>query len=71
MNYNLKLQGLHCPSCKKLIEQSVGDIQGVCFVDVNLADQLAHIKTNRLLTQTEIEDALKGMDYRVVSLVEV
>lgn len=35
ITYNLKIEGLHCASCKSLIEDVAGDVSGIsrCEVD--------------------------------------
>ena len=35
--------GMHCPSCTKLVEMSVGDLPGVASVEASLTDSLTTV----------------------------
>ena len=63
-----KLSGLHCPSCKKLIEKKLSHIPGVTRVEVDLTNSRAVIEAQTLITLNVIRDVLEGSDYSVISI---
>ena len=71
MNYKIKLQGLHCEACKKIAEKRIGKLEGVSSVNVDLNQQTALVQTNRSLSQTEVEGALKNTEYKITAFLEV
>jgi copper chaperone CopZ len=42
-NASLKTTGMHCPSCAKLIEMNVGELQGVDSVPVSLEEETTDV----------------------------
>ena len=71
MNYKIQLQGLHCKSCKKIIEKRLGTLEGVTLVNVDISQQTALVRSDRGLNQTEVEEALKDTAYKIIALTEV
>ena len=71
MNYKIQLQGLHCEACKKITEKRIGKLEGVNSVSVDLSQQTALVQTNRSLSQTEVEEALKDTEYKITAFLEV
>ena len=71
MNYKIQLQGLHCEACKKIAEKRISKLEGVNSVSVDLHQQTALVQTDRSLSQTEVEEALKDTAYKVTALAEI
>lgn len=67
MQKTIKLSGLTCPACKKLIEKRLVAIPGINQVEVSLHCQEALIDANRDISQLEIKEVLKGTPYQVIS----
>lgn len=61
---NIKISGMHCGACQKVIEKKLMKIEGVEKVNVELSGEAA-ITANRSIKIDEIKLALKGTDYQV------
>jgi copper chaperone CopZ len=59
------LTGLHCGSCKKISEKRVNKIEGVADATTDLETGELIINGNRIITKTEVIQALEGTDYQV------
>ncbi len=66
MQTTIKLSGLTCPACKKLIEKRVAVIPGVSRVDVNVESGQAVIDSSPGLQLSEIVAVLKDTPYQVI-----
>lgn len=62
----IKLLGLTCPACKKVIEKRIGEIEGVTKVEVTIDSGIAAIDANKEITILEIKEALKDTPYQVI-----
>lgn len=62
MEKTIKINGMHCKSCKALIESEVKDIKGVESVDVNLESEKAIISMSKDCTG-EVLKCIKDMKY--------
>lgn len=60
-----KINGVHCPACKKLTEKRLGNIDGVTAVNVNPETGLAEITADTNITKAQLEEALTGTTYSV------
>lgn len=61
----IKLQGLHCPSCQKIVEKRLKGLEGVEGVNVNLDSGAVHITGDRLFDKDDIMKVLKGTGYEL------
>lgn len=66
MNTCFKINGIHCPACKKLIERRISGIKGVNSVSVNIVTGETQVVSDETITKAEIQTALKGSGYKVV-----
>ncbi|OGD71751.1 hypothetical protein A3A84_03155 [Candidatus Collierbacteria bacterium RIFCSPLOWO2_01_FULL_50_23] len=62
----IKLSGLTCPACKKLIEKRVAAISGVNVIEVDVVSGEATIDSDRDIQLSEIKEVLKGTPYQVI-----
>lgn len=62
---NIKLKGLTCSACQKVVEKRVKGIEGVEEVSVDLANGAVEIKGQRMIENQEIIKVLEGTDYKV------
>lgn len=62
---NLKISGIHCDACIKLITKRINSIVGVEKATVELSGQTS-ISSSRLITKEIVLRALSGMDYKVL-----
>jgi Cu+-exporting ATPase len=60
-----KINGMHCPACKKLTEKRFSTIAGVTAVNVNLETGMAEIKANNTITKTQLDEVLSDTGYSV------
>ena len=61
---DIKTSGMHCGSCKMLIEMDVNELPGVSVAEVDLASGITHVDFDpALLTVDEIVAAIKGAGY--------
>lgn len=63
----VKLTGLSCAACQKMIEKLVKKIDGVESVDVDLSTGETQIKAVRKITNEQITEALAKSHYKVVN----
>lgn len=67
MNETLKVQGMSCGHCVKAVETSVGELQGVSSVKVDLgAGQVAVEYDNSKTSLEEIQETIEDQGYEVV-----
>ena len=62
----IKLSGLTCPACNKLIEKRVAAISGVNVIEVDVVSGEATIDSDRDIQLSEIKEVLKGTPYQVI-----
>ena len=67
MQQTIKLSGLTCPACKKLIEKRLIGVPGINLVEVSLATQEAKIDTDHDVQLEEITEVLKDTPYQVIN----
>jgi len=62
----LSIEGMHCPSCAKLVEENLKSLQGVLSAKVDYANELANVETNGSVAIEEIISAIRkeGFDAR-------
>ena len=62
---DFNLSGIHCESCKKIIEKRVKKIMDVTEAVTDLETGKLTISSNRNIAKTEIIKSLDGTDYIV------
>ncbi len=62
----IKLTGLHCPACQKIIEKRFSKIPGVLSVSVTLVNNQAMITASDEITPAQLQIALEGTAYTIV-----
>jgi len=66
------VKGMHCASCVRVIEKSVGKINGVENCNVNLATEKATVTFDKnKVTKNQIETAVKSVGYQAMVNEEV
>lgn len=64
--YNLKIEGLHCASCKALIEDVAGDVSGISRCEVDPVSGMTEVAAD---TPAAIQELMKEIaalgEYRV------
>ena len=64
----LKISGMTCANCTSAIERSIGGLEGVGSVDVNLGNETAMVDYDpALVTITDMEQAVVDAGYEVIS----
>lgn len=67
MNETLKVEGMSCGHCVKSVESSVGKLQGVESVNVDLSKGEVAVKFDSEKTSlTEIQETIEEKGYSVV-----
>lgn len=66
MQTTIKLSGLTCPACKKLIEKRLGTISGIDRVDVRVDLGEAVIDSDQVIQLSEIKEVLKDTPYQII-----
>ena len=62
-----QLSGLTCGACEKIITKKLKTIEGVIDVQVSSLNGIASVIAPRTIDQQEIESALQGTHYKVIS----
>ncbi|KKS77711.1 MAG: Heavy metal-transporting P-type ATPase [Candidatus Woesebacteria bacterium GW2011_GWB1_43_14] len=62
-----KIQGTHCPACKKIIEKRIGTIPGVDSVEVNYKTGAVCVTAGWDVTSEDIDEVLSGTLYKIVN----
>ena len=61
---DIKTSGMHCGSCKMLIEMDVNELQGVSLAEADLVTGVTHVDFDAAqVTVDEIVAAIKGAGY--------
>ena len=61
---DIKTTGMHCGSCKMLVEMNVNELPGVSVAEVDLAGETTHVEFDPAeVTVDEIVAAIKGAGY--------
>ncbi|NTW28560.1 MAG: heavy-metal-associated domain-containing protein [Coriobacteriia bacterium] len=59
-----KTSGLHCASCSKLVDMTVGELEGVADVSTDLASAETVVRFDPdIVTENEIILAIRGAGY--------
>jgi len=68
-SYTLKIEGLHCASCKALIEGVAGDVAGVTRCEVDPASGMTEVVADGPAALQELVKEITALgDYRVTQL---
>lgn len=65
MTTNIKISGISCGACIKLIQKRIGGIEGVQEVKIEQSSGQAEINSTRALPIEEIKASLKDTPYEV------
>ena len=62
----MKVKGMHCASCAKLIEQTLSDVEGIESAKASYADENAAVRFDEgKISLGDIKDKIKGLGYSV------
>ena len=62
----LNITGMHCKSCRMLLEDSIGDLKGVASVNVSVEKGTALIEFDEsAVALKQIKQAIEQDDYKV------
>ncbi len=64
-SYQYKLQGLTCEACAKIVQKKIEKVEGVTETIAELNGNL-EIKSERELDKTEVVEALRDTDYKIL-----
>ena len=65
MKIELLVGGMHCGKCVDKIEKSVGEIEGVSLIDVNLQEAKVKVEFDTPATQEAIIEAILDAGFEV------
>ena len=65
----VKIGGMTCHACQRVIENKVGKLPGVQKVKVEVNAGEAEVSSDKALTLDEIKQALSGTHYQVIHLM--
>jgi Cu+-exporting ATPase len=57
------IKGMHCASCVRILEKSIGKVDGVSSVVVNLATEKATVSFSKKVENSRINEAVKNAGY--------
>ncbi len=66
MQNTIKVGGMHCRSCELLIEDSVGDIQGIGAVKADHEKGTVQVEIEREGLLERVKKAIEKEGYRVI-----
>lgn len=65
-----KIQGMHCASCKALIEEVCQEALGVSSCDVDLETEIATVTHSEETDMNALQEEIKGLgDYVITSII--
>lgn len=67
---SVKLSGLSCGACQKIIEKRLQKLSEVMSVEVSLEKSTAVITAMRAISLPEVTEALKDTDFKVIGLAD-
>lgn len=65
-NLNIKISGITCEACIKLIKKKVGKLEGVSGVEISGNSGETTITSIKKLSISDITSALSGLPYQVL-----
>ena len=67
LSTTISIQGMHCASCKALIEDVAGDIEGITSCTVDLKNKTAAVEHTEKKNIEELKKEIESLgDYKVV-----
>lgn len=60
---SIHVTGMTCATCSRMVERSLGNVDGVAFAAVNLATETAFVVLEKEVPQTAIEEAIVKAGY--------
>ena len=68
MQKKVFIEGMSCGHCAARIEKSLGKLDGVSTVKVNLAGKFAELETAKELTDKDVLEAIDSAGYQFVKI---
>ena len=65
MIHNIKISGMHCASCEKMVKMSIDEIEGATLQSVSAKDGLAKVQLKDDSLLPKIKAAIKEAGYKV------
>lgn len=62
---NLKISGITCDACLRLIKKRLGNLDGISEVTIEKASGETIIASRKKLSLTDVNNALTGLPYKV------
>ncbi|HOO88564.1 MAG TPA: cation transporter, partial [Synergistales bacterium] len=62
---SLVVTGMTCATCSRMVERSLGKVEGVVFAAVNLATETAFVVSDREIPKEELVQAVEKAGYSV------
>ena len=66
----INIEGMMCDHCKKKVEKSLLELEGVSKVKVNLKEKNATIYSTKSINNDDINNTINKLDYKVISIGE-
>ena len=63
----IKLSGLTCSACQKIVEKKLKNINGISGTTVDLSSGNVEITAERVVDRSEIVKVLEGTGYKIIS----
>ncbi len=68
MEIQLKVSGMRCSSCTKLVESTLADIEGIDSVVANLEESMVSVKFDKnKVEQSQIIKEIEALNFKVES----
>lgn len=64
----VRILGITCEACTKLINKRISNIQGIENVNINDSTGITEIVSTENFSLNQIEEALNGTEYKVVTI---
>ncbi|OGH05828.1 MAG: hypothetical protein A2W22_05155 [Candidatus Levybacteria bacterium RBG_16_35_11] len=67
MKQTIKLGGLNCSACQKIIQKKISQLAEVMDVKVE-SNGTTEIKSSRILSENDLKKALEGTEYKILEI---
>lgn len=64
------IEGMMCNHCKKKVEESLLNLEGISKVKVNLKEKTATIYSTKIISNEDIKKIIDKLDYKVIGEYE-
>ena len=65
MKINLKVEGMHCESCVKRIENVLGKVKGIENFKVNLEEKIVYLEVKNDKVLNEAKQKIENLGFEV------